>query len=85
MSEPLHYDYTSSREYCESIGLIWLGDDFIRAADVDAHMYGFTQQQVDIAMKHHLWQTKFLFNRKSYSFIGRIKIGLYYLFGLGTK
>lgn len=77
----LHYNYTSSKAYCEQIGLIWLGDDFVRNADEDAFNHGFTQEQVDIAMRHHLWQVKWLFTPKNYGFIQRIGIALYFLFG----
>ena len=30
----MNYDYTASKAYCEQIGLIWLGDNFVREADV---------------------------------------------------
>lgn len=77
----LHYDYTTSKSYCGQIGLKWLGDDFVRNADEDAFKAGFTQEQVDIAMKHHLWQVAWLFNPKSYGFFQRIALALHFIFG----
>lgn len=81
----LNYDYQASKEFCEQIGLIWLGDDFMVEADMAAKNAGFTQDQVDLAMRHHLWQVKFLFTPKTYSFIGRVKIAAYFLFNLKIK
>lgn len=77
----LNYDYTASKAYCESIGLFWLGDDFIRAADAEAFALNFTQEQVDAAMRHHLWQVRFLFNPKTYKWKMRIALALHFLFG----
>ncbi len=78
---PLHYDYTASRAYCEEIGLLWLGEDFVRNADADAYKFAFTQEQVDVAMKHHLWQVRYLFTPQSYPALSRIKLAFYFLFG----
>ncbi len=60
---------------------MWLGDDFVRAADADAAAYGFTQEQVDIAMRHHLWQVARLFNPKTYKWHARIALAFHFLFG----
>lgn len=81
MTSSLHYNYLASIAYCESIGLMWLGDDFIRSADEDAYKLGFTQEQVDVAMRHHLWQVSWLFNPKTYSWFQRISIAMWFLFG----
>ncbi len=78
---PLNYDYTASKAFCESIGLFWLGDDFVRAADLEAAQLAFTQEQVDAAMRHHLWQVRCLFNPKSYNWKHRIALALHFLFG----
>lgn len=80
-----HYNYTTSKEFCTSIGLVWLGDDFIASADQAAFEANFTQAQVDMAMRHHLWQVKFLFAPQSYNYWGRIKIALWFLFGSWAK
>lgn len=81
----LNYNYSVSKEYCESLGLIWLGEDFIRAADTDAKSLGFTQEQVDTAMRHHLWQVRFLFDPKSYVWYARIGMAYHFLFGKMKK
>lgn len=80
----LNYDYTSSKLYCESIGLKWLGDDFVRSADSEAFSLGFTQEQVDSAMKHHLWQVRWLFTPGSYRWYQRVFLALYFLTGFGV-
>ena len=85
MSEPLHYDYTISKEYCRILGLVWLGDDWVRDADREAWAVGFTQGQVEVAMRHHLWQVKTLFTPRNYSFWQRILIAAYFLFGFEPK
>jgi hypothetical protein len=77
----MHYDYSASKEFCKEIGLIWLGDNFVSEADNDAYALGFTQEQVDVAMRHHLWQVNFLFTPKNYSYFSRIKLALYFLIG----
>lgn len=81
----LNYDYTASKAFAEQLNLFWLGDDFIRAADEDAKLYNFTQVQVDIAMMHHLWQVKWLFTPKNFTFKIRLKMAFYFLTGIGHK
>lgn len=81
MMMSLNYNYDASKLYCTQVGLTWLGDDYVRAADEDAKALAFTQAQVDAAMRHHIWQVKCLFDPKSYSRWGRIKIALKFLFG----
>ena len=80
----MNYDYTASEAYCKSIGLFWLGDDFVRDADTEAHALGFTQEQVEAAMRHHLWQVKWLFTPSTYNWKQRILLALHFLFG-GSK
>lgn len=83
-SLPLNFDYTASKFYCHQIGLIWLGDDFVRAADADALTHHLTQDQVDTFMRHHLWQVKWLFMPKNYSYKNRLKMALFFLTGYGA-
>lgn len=85
MSEELFYDYTSSKTYCGSIGLVWLGDGFVRAADADAQRYGFNQEQLEVAMRHHLWQVKWLFTPSNYRWWQRLVLAFYFLTGWGPK
>lgn len=77
----MNYDYTSSKKYCESLGLYWLGDDFVRDADNEAHQLGFTQEQVEAAMRHHLWQVAYLFTPKNYKWYQRLLLSFHFLFG----
>jgi len=77
----MHYDYEASKKYCTSIGLVWLGDNFILEADKDAFNAGFTQEQVDLAIRHYLWRVKYLFTPKNYSWVSRILIVVYFLTG----
>ncbi len=79
----MNYDYTASESFCESIGLFWVGDDFVRDADDEAKKLNFTQEQVDAAMRHHLWQVKWLFTPKNFSWRYRIAVALFFLFGVG--
>lgn len=81
----LNYDYTASKAYCEQIGLYWMGEQFLLAPDADAKALNFTQEQVDAAMRHHLWQIKYLFTPKNYGLAGRIKLALFFLTGIGGK
>lgn len=81
MSFSLNYDYAASKAYCESIGLAWLGDEWAQIADREAFDLGFTQEQVDCAMKHSLWHVRTLFDPKSYSWYQRIGMALHFLFG----
>lgn len=84
-AKPLFYDYTASKAYAEQLGLVWLGDEFVRAADMDANLNGFTQAQVDIAMRHHLAQVLWLFTPANYRFVDRIKLAIHFLFNLKVK
>lgn len=77
----LHYNYVASKEFCKSIGLFWLGDDFLISPDAEAHELVFTQEQVDAAMRHHLWQVKWLFTPQNFGYWDRIKIAFWFLFG----
>lgn len=84
-SSQLNYDYRPAKAYCEQIGLIWLGDDFVREADKEAFVLGFTQEMVNAAMRHHLWQVKWLFTPKNYKFWQRIVLAVHFLTGWGLK
>lgn len=77
----LCYDYTAAKEFCKQIGLVWIGDSFVAGADHDAAKLDFTQAQVDSAMRHHLWQVKFLFSPKNYPITARIRLAFWFLFG----
>lgn len=81
----LNYDYIASRKYCEQIGLIWLGDEFLVAPDAEAFSLEFTQAQVDAAMRHHLWQVKFICTPSNYKFMNRVVMALYWLTGWVPK
>ena len=81
----LKYDYAKSKAYCEHIGLRWLGDDFVRDADAAAWEHNFTQEQVDIAMMHHLAQVLWLFTPKIYTWPQRLVIALFFLTGWKPK
>lgn len=81
MSRPLHFDYASAKRYCEHIDLVWLGDEWLRNADNDAWAHGFTQEQMDIALQHHLWQTKWLFMPENYKWYQRWMIAFYFITG----
>lgn len=85
MAKPLHFDYATSKAFCIGLGLIWLGDEWVRNADEDAWVEGFTQQQVDVAMRHHLVQVKVLFNAHSYRWRQRVVLALYFLTGWRPK
>ena len=82
-----HYDYSDAKQYCQQIGLVWLGDDFpaLIHMDADAEANGMTQAQVDIGMRHHLSQVAYLFNPKSYRWPARLGIALYFLTGWKPK
>lgn len=81
----LHFDYTASKSYCEMLGLYWLGEEFLRNADEEAWTEGFTQSQVDAAMRHHLVQVQWLFTPKHYAWSGRLLMALYFLTGWKPK
>lgn len=80
----LHYDYTESKKFCESIGLVWL-DSAVTGPDEHAHDLGMTQEQVDAMMWHVLWHIRFLFSPKWYGWRGRIAMAWWFLFGSEPK
>ncbi len=81
----LHYDYTKSKAYAEQLGLIWFGDDYIAVFDTQAQFLGFTQDQMDGAVKSALSHVKFLFTPKNFTYWTRIKIAFFFLTGVGSK
>lgn len=85
MAGKLHFDYVASKAFCESLGLIWLGDEWVRNADDEAWLTGFSQEQVDSAMRHHLVQVRWLFTPRNYKWHGRLMIALYFLTGWKPK
>lgn len=77
----LHFDYTASKAYCAQIGLTWL-EGMVDNADADCFAAGMTQAQVDIAMRHHLWNVRHLFDPKAYKWRDRLKLVLWFLVGI---
>ncbi len=77
----LNYDYTQSQAFCKQIGLVWI-PSLLPDADSDAKKNDFTQIQVDVAMRHHLWQIKWLFTPANYNYRTRILIALHFLFSM---
>jgi hypothetical protein len=77
----LHYDYTNVKDYCERIGLAWLGDEAVVNSDEAAHEHGFTQEQVDVAFWHMLWHVKWLFTPQNYTEEQRGEIAAHFLEG----
>lgn len=83
----LHYDYSESKKACAQFGLVWLGDDYrpLLEADAAAALFGMTQAQVDVGMRHHLWQVKVLFTPTNYPWLSRLAIAFYFLTGWKPK
>lgn len=81
MGSRLHFDYTASQHICEQLGLVWLGDEWVKDADNEAWVLGFDQTQMDAAMKHTLIHVKRLFTPSIYTYWQRILIALYFLTG----
>lgn len=79
----LNYDYAPSERYCFQIGLHWLGNEFppLKALDAEAKRFGLSQEQVNVFMRHHLLQIKFLFTPSTYPFLTRLKLAFHFLFG----
>lgn len=79
----LNYDYSKSKFYCEQIGLVWFGEEYpgLISADTEAKSLNFTQDQVDGAMRQHLWNVKQLLTPKNYKFLQRLGIAFYFLTG----
>lgn len=79
----LNYDYNDVRSYCSAIGLDWLGDDYLGLLDADAKAkaLGLTQDQVNVLMLLHLWQTKTILTPTNYSFAQRLGLAVYFLTG----
>ncbi len=78
---PPAYDLTRAKWYCEYLGLVWFGDDYVAQVVKDAAANNFTQAQFDIAMWYCLWHVRTLFSPKSYKWWGRILLAGHFLFG----
>lgn len=72
------YDRTPSREYCKMLGMELSEEDFSQF-EKEAKARNFTQKNVDFVMQQHAWRVRCLFNPKSYSYLNRIKIALFFL------
>lgn len=81
MPKALHFSYAESKDFCEKLGLKWLGDEWVRNADDEAWLEGFSQKQVDVAMKHHLIQIKCLFSPNLYRWRDRALMAFYFISG----
>lgn len=79
---PLHFDYRASKDFCEMLGLVWLGNEFMKDVDEEAWILGFDQQQMDAAIKHHLVLIHWLFTPANHGWFRRIRIAVYFLTGL---
>lgn len=80
-----HYDYTAARDYCErTCGLVWM-PELLVAPDAEAFKMGLTQAQVDVLLRLHLWNVRYLFDTKSYTFAQRCLMALYFLVGWRPK
>lgn len=77
----MHYDYTAAKDFCEHIGLKWLGEAWVVDADKEASRLNFTQEQVDASMFQHLWQVKILFMPSTYSYWHRVLLAVHFLVG----
>ena len=75
------YDLSPSREYCERIGLVWLGDDYLAPAMKEAFELGFTQAKFDAAMRHSMDHVKRLFTPSNYTWRQRLMLAAHFLFG----
>ena len=76
------YDYSSARKSCAEFGLTWFGDEYAeRQIGSIAKANDFTQQQIDVAFRTHLWQVKQLFEPSNYRWAQRVLIALYFLTG----
>lgn len=81
----LHYDYSASKARCESLGLIWFSDEYMRASDEDAYRLGMTQEQVDTAVWHALCHVKTVFTPQIYPWQQRLILAFWFLFGRWKK
>lgn len=77
----LNYDYSGAADYCKEIGLVWMGEDWVRDFDAHAVAHHFTQAQVDLCLHHHLLQVKHLFTPQIYNWKQRIALAVYFLLG----
>jgi hypothetical protein len=84
---PLNYNYDYAKTLTKELGFIWLGDSdpYLEAADRDALIMQMTQKQVDTAMHWHLHQSARLWDYKTYTFLGRVVLALYFLTGIKPK
>ena len=79
----MNYNYDYARLTCDKRGITF--DERLAAtADEVFTLQGFTQDQVDVMVIMHIDIVCWMFDRKSYSWLQRIGIALYFL-GLGKR
>lgn len=76
----LHYDYTASKAYAVSIGMVWL-PGWVPNADQHFFDAGLTQSQVDAVMRLYAWNVKHLFTPSSYPWRSRVAMAFRWLIG----
>lgn len=80
----MNFDYSFGEDYAKKLGLNWW-PEWVVYFDQQAGAHGFTQSQVDIAIQHHLWQVRHIFDARSYSFRQRLYLALHFLIGKKLK
>jgi len=78
------YDLKPARDYCASLNMP-VDEEGLLMAALEAAQYGLSQEQFDAGIRVHAWRVKWLFDRNSYTFWGRLGLACYFLFGLGAK
>ena len=76
----LNYSYDKPRKYCEQMGTV-CDERFIPTVDKSFTELNLTQDQVDGAMRVHIWVVINIFSPNQYSWKQRIGLAWHFLFG----
>ena len=75
---PAEYDFTDCKDRALRLGLVWNGD-LEEQARVLFSYNNITQQQAVAITDYHSTLTAHVWDRRSYGFMGRVMLALYFL------
>lgn len=79
------YDLSNTRRFCDKLGLMYFGDNYMRSFVQTAEREGLTQQQFDAAVWCSLLHTRYLLTPQNYSWTCRLALAFHFLFGKQPK
>ncbi len=79
------HDLINTRRYCDKLGLVYFGDNYMKPFQQMAIEQGLSQQQFDASVWCALLHTRHLLTPQNFTWLGRIGLAWHFLFGKQPK